>query len=176
MTFIAHNGHLGMMRGVMKGVFLLGVLTTSGMTLEARTSPEGVAQMSGFLERAHKIRHGVTCCQYLDDHFIFDGRTNMAINALDVLRTFEIVGCGQSDPLTLHRMELGKFFFVEMASRAERVVLFQMVCDYDTPPQTLPLRVGEAPPGGGVASVVVSASHASCGVSGGLLHTYLHCV
>ena len=121
------------MRGVVKGVFLIGILASSRMTLEARTGAEGVAQVGGFLERTHEIRHGVACCQYLDDHFILDGGTDVTINAFDVLLTFEIVGCGQSDTLTLHRMELGKFFFVQMASRAERVVLFQVVRDHDAP-------------------------------------------
>ena len=105
------------------------------MTLETRARPEGVAQVGGFLERPHKIRDRVACCQGFDDHFISDGGTDVAINTFDVLLTFEIVGCGQSNPLALHWMELGKFFFVQMASRAERVVLFQVVRDHNAPPK-----------------------------------------
>jgi hypothetical protein len=88
--------------------------------------------MGRFLERIHKIRHGVACGQEFDDHFIRDCGADMAINAFDVLITRKVVRCGKGDPLTLHRMELGEFFFVEMAGRAERVVLLQMVSDYDT--------------------------------------------
>src|SRR5262245_29205222 len=132
-TFIADNGHLGVMRGVVKGIFLLGILASRGMTLEARTGPESVAQMGGFLERTQKIRHSVACCHGLDDQFILDGGADMAINTLDVLLTFEIVGCGQSNSLALHWMELSKFFFVEMASRAKCVVLFQVIRDHDAP-------------------------------------------
>ena len=144
-TFIADYGHLGVMRGVVKGIFLLGILASSGMTLEARTGPESVAQMGGFLEGTHKIRHGVTCCHSLDDHFILDGSADMAINTLDVLLTFEIVGCGQSNSLALHRIELSKFFFVEMASRAKCVVLFQVVRDHDAPPNAMAPSKGSPP-------------------------------
>src|SRR4030095_16897618 len=135
MTFIADNGHLGVMRGVVKGIFLLGILASSGMTLEARTGPESVTQMGGFLERTHKIRHGVACCYGLDDHFILEGGADMAINTLDVLLAFEIVGCGKRNSLALHRMALSKLFFVKMASRAKCVVLFQVVRDHDAPPK-----------------------------------------
>jgi hypothetical protein len=91
--------------------------------------------VGGFLERTHKIRYSVACCQGLDDHFIGDGGADVTINAFDVLLTFEIVGCGQSNPLALHQMELSKFFFVQMASRAERIVLFQVVRDHNAPPK-----------------------------------------
>jgi len=134
-TFIADYGHLGVMRGVVKGIFPLGILASSGMTLETRTGPESVAQMGGFLEGTHKIRHGVTCCHGLDDHFILEGGADMAVYTLDVLLTFEIVGCGQSNSCALHQIELSKFFFVEMASRAKCVVLFQVVRDHDAPPK-----------------------------------------
>jgi hypothetical protein len=126
-----------------KGVFLLGILASSGMTLETRARPEGIAQVGGLLERTHKIRYSVACCQGLDDHFIGDGGTDMAINAFDVLLTFDVVSCGQSNPLTLYWMELGKFFFVQMASRAERIVLFQVVRDHDAPPKRCRAEEGE---------------------------------
>jgi hypothetical protein len=87
------------------------------------------------LERTHKIRDRVACCQGLDEHFIGDGGTDVTINAFDVLRTFAIVGCGQRHPLALHQMELRKFFVVQMASRAERIVLFQVVRDHNAPPK-----------------------------------------
>jgi hypothetical protein len=134
-TFIADEGHLGVMRCVVKGIFLLGILASSGMALEAGTHPEGVAQVGGFSVRAHKIGHGVAGGQGFDDYFISDGGANVTVNAFDVLVTFEIVGRGQGNPLALHWMKFGKFFFMEMAGRAERVVLLQVVSDHDAPPK-----------------------------------------
>jgi hypothetical protein len=113
------------------------------MTLETRARPEGIAQVGGFLERPHQIRDSVAGCQGLDDQFIGDGGADVTINAFDVLLTFEIVGGSQSNSLVLHRMELGKFFFVQMASRAERVVLFQVVRDHDAPPKRCRAEEGE---------------------------------
>jgi hypothetical protein len=40
-------------------------------------------------------------------------------------------------------MELGKFFFVQMASCAERVVLFQVVRDHDAHPKRCHAEEGE---------------------------------
>ena len=115
------------------GVTLLGVRATSRMALEARTRSEGVVQMGRFLERTHNIRHSVTRCQEFDDHFVCDRGTDVTINAFDVLVPSNVVRCGEGDPLPLHRMELGKFFFVEMAGSAERVVLLQVVSNHNTP-------------------------------------------
>jgi hypothetical protein len=94
------------------------------MTLEARACAYGKVEVGGLLSLAESPRHGIARCQKLNDHFIFDSRADVAINALNVLGTIEVVGCGQGDPLVLHRMEFSKFLFVQMAGRAERVVLF----------------------------------------------------
>jgi hypothetical protein len=123
-TFIADEGHLSMVRSVMKGVFLLGIFPSSRMAFQARARPEGIAQMGGFPVCAYKIGYSVAGGQGFDEYFISDSGTDVTINALDVFLTFEVVGCGQSNPLALHWMELGKFFLVQMARRAERVVLF----------------------------------------------------
>jgi hypothetical protein len=40
-------------------------------------------------------------------------------------------------------MELGKLFLVQMASRAERIVLFQVVSDHDAPPKRCYAEEGE---------------------------------
>src|SRR6266702_6622641 len=88
-ALIAQERHLGVMRRVVKGVFLLGVLATCGMTLEARTRTEGVAQVSGFPVRTHKIGYGVAGSQGIDDQFIGDRGANVAVNAFDVLVTLK---------------------------------------------------------------------------------------
>jgi hypothetical protein len=71
--------------------FLAWVPPSGGMTFETRARPK----RSEWVPEPYEIRHGVAC-QYLDDHFILDGGTDVTINAFDVLLTFEVVGCGQS--------------------------------------------------------------------------------
>jgi len=133
MALIAEQGHLGVVRRVVKGIFLLGIFTSGGMALEARTHPEGVAQVGGFPVRTHKIGYGVAGSQGFDDQFIGDRGANVAVNAFDVLVTLKVVRCSQGDPLALHRMERSKFFFVQMTGSAERVVLLQVVSDHNAP-------------------------------------------
>ena len=78
-----------------------------------------------------------------DGHFIRDRGADVTINAFVVLVPSDVVCGGEGDPLSIHRMELGKFFFVQMASRAKRVVLLQVVSDHNAPTKRYRAEQGE---------------------------------
>ncbi len=173
MTFIADNGHLRVMRGVVKGVFLLRVLASGGMALEARTSPEGVAQMGGFLKLPTK-----------------HATVSRAASTLMIILSLTVAPIWQSMHLTFFapsrlwaaarvtRLPCTGWNSVNFFScrwQAVQNVLFSSKWSVTTmPPPNATAPSRGAPPGGGVASVVFYASRASCGASGGLLHAYLH--
>src|SRR5262245_5725357 len=58
-TFIADNGHLGVIRYVVKGIFLLGVPAFGGMALETRACAYGKMETGGLLSLAEGPRHGI---------------------------------------------------------------------------------------------------------------------